>query len=451
MPKGTPVSFYDSDPSTGQAHLLAGAPWYLPDTLLGMCCNYAYTIKLGAGKTGLNVLYAVLNDSGNTSPLHLPNTPIQELNYANNIVSASNFQFQLAMAPLDTTVMRKTSFPFRVTGTNGETFSLVWSPGPGYNLSCTNCPAPLVQAMDSSLVRVEATTQYGCTAFDSTLVYIFPPDLTVQVNGADCYTNDSLLVHFTICMNNGYDSVWAGIPVSFAGGLDSFVTPAAVNGSCAQYVMVIPKPGGDTLFVLVNQSGVIPETDMTNDGNAFSLTPFQVSIQPGDTSVPMGSLLTLSLSSSGGTTGGISWYPVNDLSCSDCLSPELTVPFTQQYRAIVRNQYSCIDTAYAFIKAFTGGEVNIPSAFSPNGDGKNDIFYIMGGKNVLSIQHLAIFSRYGSVVFQSDNSLPNDPSQGWDGTSGGHEAPPGTYVYMAIINFAEGRQQLYKGTVVLLR
>ena len=94
------------------------------------------------------------------------------------------------------------------------------------------------------------------------------------------------------------------------------------------------------------------------------------------------------------------------------------------------------------IKTYTGGEVNIPGAFTPNGDGKNDVFFIMGGKDVQSIRHLSIFSRYGSPVFESSDALPNDPSLGlgWEYTrAAGSARHP--YVYMALINFSGGRKQ----------
>ena len=167
--------------------------------------------------------------------------------------------------------------------------------------------------------------------------------------------------------------------------------------------------------------------------------------------MPTNSLLPLAALTNGGTPTAVAWTPATGLSCVDCLEPVLTPPYTQQYQVVVRNQYNCIDTAYALIKTYTGGEVNIPSAFTPNGDGRNDVFFIMGGKDVQSIKHLSIFSRYGSTVFESSDALPNEPSLGWDGTIHGTPAEPGAYIYMALVTFTGGRQQLYKGTLVLIR
>ena len=469
LPPGIPISFYDANPYGGQAHRL-GSPFLLPDTVKGICCNTAYTVTIDAGTAGINQLFAVFNDNGTTQPLALPNTTFPELNYSNNVASASGFQFALSIGPADTTVFRKQSFPLRLSGNDQETYTATWPAGPGYSLSCQNCSSPQITVYQNTEVHVLGTSEYGCTVNDSVPLHIFPPDLTVQINGTDCYTNDSLLVRFTLCMNNGYDSVVAGIPVSFyeftpASGAGTplgpvFNTTAEADGACLSYSQVIKMPHSDSLLAVVNDNGssgssgptlTVPETDYNNDDNVFALTPFRVVIQPADTSVPRSANLPLEAVVTGGLPSQISWTPSADLSCADCLQPVLAPPYTQQYRVVVKNQFNCIDTAYALIKAYTGGAVNIPSAFTPNGDGQNDVFYILGGKSVQAIHHLTIFNRYGSRVFDVSNALPDDPSFGWNGTIQGKNAEAGTYVYMVMITFSDGRDQLFKGTLELIR
>jgi len=451
LPKGLPITFYNGDPTLVATKVL-GQTFRVKDTLLGKCCNQAYTVVVPAGQTGLNQLYAVVNDSSKSVPLALPNTPILESDYTNNTTSESGFQFALYVNPADTEVMRKQSYLLKTTGNDQEFYSVTWFPGPGYTLSCQTCRSPSVQVFNKGMVHLQATTQGGCTVLDSVPVAILPPDFTIRVDGVDCYGKDSVKVSFTVCMNNGYDSVWAGIPVAFGGTTyPSFVTPRPAPSACASYTQVISFASTDSLRAAVNATDSIPETDYTNNGNAFAFTPFSVSIVPADTAVPSGSLLQLTALTSGGAPSAVVWTPAGNLSCSDCLEPVLTPPYTQQYEVVARNQYNCIDTAYALIKTYTGGEVNIPGAFTPNGDGKNDVFFIMGGKDVQSVKHLTIFSRYGSTVFESSDALPNEPSLGWDGTIHGTAAEPGAYIYMALVTFTGGREQLYKGTLVLIR
>ncbi|MCB0531871.1 MAG: gliding motility-associated C-terminal domain-containing protein [Lewinellaceae bacterium] len=85
-----------------------------------------------------------------------------------------------------------------------------------------------------------------------------------------------------------------------------------------------------------------------------------------------------------------------------------------------------------------------PNAFTPNGDGINDLFF-----PVLfcpaPVYHLAIFNRWGSLVFES-----NEANKGWDGTVNGREAPADVYVWMLETQSAEGITRK-KGDVTLLR
>jgi gliding motility-associated-like protein len=68
--------------------------------------------------------------------------------------------------------------------------------------------------------------------------------------------------------------------------------------------------------------------------------------------------------------------------------------------------------------------VYAPSAFTPNGDGKNDLFEVKGVG--IKTYHLQIYSRWGELVYES-NSL--DPSDRWDGKYNGTLVPPATYAY----------------------
>ena len=93
------------------------------------------------------------------------------------------------------------------------------------------------------------------------------------------------------------------------------------------------------------------------------------------------------------------------------------------------------------------GSITMPNAFTPNGDGHNDIFK-PSFKGNISIAHykLAVFNRYGQLVFES-----NDISRGWDGAINGSMQNTGTYVWMVEYQFANGRAASEKGTVLLIK
>ncbi len=86
----------------------------------------------------------------------------------------------------------------------------------------------------------------------------------------------------------------------------------------------------------------------------------------------------------------------------------------------------------------------VPSAFTPNGDGKNDCFGVKEWGNVTNFQ-LSVYNRWGNLLFQTTNV-----GGCWDGTYQGILQAAGTYVYQVIGNTLCG--YVYrKGTVVLIR
>ncbi len=89
--------------------------------------------------------------------------------------------------------------------------------------------------------------------------------------------------------------------------------------------------------------------------------------------------------------------------------------------------------------------VFVPTAFTPNGDGKNDLFKILGTENVSSFR-LRVFNRYGATVFET-----TDKTKGWDGTYQGKYLPGG-YIYMLEYkNLTSSESQKLKGSFVLIR
>ncbi|MCB0571177.1 MAG: gliding motility-associated C-terminal domain-containing protein [Phaeodactylibacter sp.] len=96
-------------------------------------------------------------------------------------------------------------------------------------------------------------------------------------------------------------------------------------------------------------------------------------------------------------------------------------------------------------------EAYFPNAFSPNNDGRNDRFYIQDGGDVARITLMRIFGRWGNLVFEARDLLPNDPAQGWDGRFNGEPMPSGIYVYYAEIVFRDGVAERRQGEVVLVR
>ena len=86
-----------------------------------------------------------------------------------------------------------------------------------------------------------------------------------------------------------------------------------------------------------------------------------------------------------------------------------------------------------------------PNAFSPNGDGLNDVFKPLFNVPVVNYK-LSIYNRWGQLVFQSA-----DPGRGWDGTMDGIALPPDAYVWNCKFRLQGNKEEDKRGTVVLVR
>jgi len=109
---------------------------------------------------------------------------------------------------------------------------------------------------------------------------------------------------------------------------------------------------------------------------------------------------------------------------------------------IVQDINGCVDTARKDISVVLLPDV--PTAFSPNADGQNDIFYVKGGP--FKGLNMQIYNNWGQVIFES-----NDQTIGWDGTFNGTAQPLGVYVWVVDVETYSGKKIRKTGDVTLLR
>lgn len=87
----------------------------------------------------------------------------------------------------------------------------------------------------------------------------------------------------------------------------------------------------------------------------------------------------------------------------------------------------------------------IPTAFSPNGDGSNEVYYLHGLDGATKMEFI-IYNRWGQQVFAT-----TDPTQGWDGNTGGKANPSGVYAYMLKVEQLDGTIEMKSGNITLMR
>lgn len=119
-----------------------------------------------------------------------------------------------------------------------------------------------------------------------------------------------------------------------------------------------------------------------------------------------------------------------------------------EYEAILTSQTGCDSTVHLFLDFY---DVYIPNAFSPNNDGINDVFTIMGSQDLVSVRSLKIFNRWGNVVFEGKDLTGNDTGQGWNGQTSRGMAPEGVYIFTAYIVYDDGKERLTSGSITLIR
>lgn len=196
-------------------------------------------------------------------------------------------------------------------------------------------------------------------------------------------------------------------------------------------------------YTLVVSSGGCTATEtyaLTPTGNlGLSVTPATFSYHAGD-SVQLTAVTTVTNNVS------ISWDTHPSLTCANCPDP-VAVPGggDEVYTVYATTPDGCTDSllvhAYIIIPCT---DIFVPSIFSPNGDGQNDMINVMG--NCIKEMNFMIYDRWGEKVFETVSS--NDP---WDGYFKGSPAAGGAYVYKLRILHADGTRSERSGNITLVR
>ncbi len=226
------------------------------------------------------------------------------------------------------------------------------------------------------------------------------------------------------------------------------LTGATVIGNFANYQW---NTGAATQSITISQAGqyfaVVTDAqgckDTSNTLTVVSIAPPSVTVHP-DTLIMFGDSVTLytDLNLSSVSIDSFMWYPLVNISCTNCPNPVVS-PVNDQYYGISVYANGCSNTDSALIRVILPNNFYIPNVFTPNGDGNNDIFYILSqsGVRVLSFQ---VFDRIGEKVH--DGTYP------WDGNYKGKPATPGVYVYVCKLGlFGDDRAVFRKGSVTLIR
>lgn len=138
------------------------------------------------------------------------------------------------------------------------------------------------------------------------------------------------------------------------------------------------------------------------------------------------------------------WEPSLNVDCDTCSGTQVQAQETTAYVVTATSSNECFATDTILVQVNFIEGLGVPTAFSPNGDGTNDEFFVKG----FGIQTMvfSVYNRYGEKVFET-----TDQSIGWDGTFRNKEQPPGAYVWVLDYVLLEGSKGVKKGGVTLVR
>jgi gliding motility-associated-like protein len=207
-------------------------------------------------------------------------------------------------------------------------------------------------------------------------------------------------------------------PIAFPPRTTEYILTVFANLGC-------PKPDADTVLITVLPR-IIPYA-----GN--------------DTLVIVGQ--SLQLNAEGGT--GYQWIPSTGLN-----NPLISNPIglygpeidSIRYTVLVFNAAGCVDSAFVTVVVFkTNPYVFVPTAFTPNGDGLNDVIRPIA-VGVKQIKFFSVYNRWGQLLFKTSVN-----GKGWDGTIAG--VPQGSNVFVWMVSAVDylDKPIFLKGTVTLIR
>ncbi len=323
----------------------------------------------------------------------------------------------------DTTICAGSSV---VLTANGGATSYTWQPG--------NLQGSSISVAPSVATNYTATGLFPgpCTVSASLAINIFPK--SVAAFGASPTSGCSpLKVNFLDNSTNATSWHW-----SFSDG----------GSSAIKFASHIFNAGTWSVTLITSNANNCADTlTKTNYINANPHPTANFGTTPSPT-IPV-ELADANYQMNNYSTGAVNyaWF-FGDNTTSNLTAPthSYSTPGDYFITLVAINAAGCTDTTtVGMFEVFPPSNIVAPSAFSPNGDGANDIFRIIYSPLISKI-NFTIYNRWGEMVFQTNN-----PKEGWDGTFNGIMQPLGVYMYTVNATFTDGKNLTKQGNVTLVK
>lgn len=301
-----------------------------------------------------------------------------------------------------------------------------WDLGNGQT---SNEQHPVVMFSDTGVynIRLQAISAQGCNSDIQKTVTVHPTPQVSAVGGNTCIGSPVDFAGTDLTPSIPLDGwFWdLGNGDKQSGQQISYIYPSGGTYEAGLHTVSIDRCFSDTVYVPVTV------TDMQlYAGN--------------DTLIARDQPLQLHAAAQG-TGLQFAWWPATGLTAPDIADPIAYLQQDQVYYLTVTATDGCVEKDTINVKVYAGPEFYIPSAFSPNNDGRNDVFRAIT-PGVSQLDFFCVWDRWGQEVFRTQSL-----SGAWDGSYKGVQVPPGTYVWM--IQGMDYNGQIFnrKGTVTIVR
>ncbi len=383
------------------------------DTTKNLIVQFCYS--------GVNPQYmGYYNNKDSMLPIYYITTPYRASLWAGQTSAGTACSANLGSVVAD---RRRPDIRFSYTELPETDFKYTWSPAKG--MDNPGAASTGVFAEKTTWYTVSTVGRSGCTFKDSVLVYVAEKDFAIDP--AESIVCDGEVVRIT--GTGGYTYTWFNDDYTRPEGFSCLVcdTPniKAPLGENFYKVIVADFYGcSDTLDASI-QVKPIPLTRILNN----------------DTTIGYGQSVQLFVEGA----AYYLWSPMESLNNPAIASPVATPDKSTLYIVSGFDPDGCVVKDSVWVRISGGEEVFIPTAFSPNGDGNNDVFKIENLKHQ-RILSFSIFNRWGKEVYKAGLG-----QNGWDGTFKGAPAPMDTYFYHIALALTDGSTKVYRGDVTLVR
>ena len=311
---------------------------------------------------------------------------------------------------------------------NGGTSPFQYSIDNGINYMSDS----LFDWLDSGSYTIIVKDVHNCLYSDTIRLYASQKDsFFVTIDSVSCHDKSDGRIE--VINANGH-----GLDYSYQMMIPSIINQTGIFDELS--------PGLYPIYIQQNV-GDCKDTLLVNMANPALLS---VDIIPDTLFLTLGDSVQLNSVISNGSNETYFWSPTSGLNCTDCPNPMLSTYQSGIYQLVVynhlfdQNDTSCRATDIVYVFVSDHIKAYIPNAFTPNGDGINDMFRIYG-EQIKSVK-LFIYDRYGEQIFES-----NAIQDGWNGYYKGKPLEGGVYVYYAEVQYLDNQIDRIKGSVTLLK